>query len=529
MGDTKRTVAGWILEERLGVGGFGEVWKARRRHVDLVRALKLMPLSSERDFDGWRHEINRLEALSHPNIVQVYDADIVTEPGPYQDYAWIATELCEHSLKHELDSRPAGLLAPEEAVRLLDEMLAALAAAHADEAVHRDVKPANILLHRSGSWKICDFGTARLVGEGESHPRTTVVGTSPYMSAAAHRGRQDYAADLYALGVTVHEALCGKRLHERVKGMTDSEYVKLILETPPTVSPGLPPEWQTAIRALISADGKGARAAGKLRDWFKESRGAHGGPPSRNGQVGTSTVIDRPTRPTVRVPSQSAPSSSPPPQKAYVPAPPESHTPPPSPARPAQPAQRPVQSSPSYSYPPQPGWAYGSPGTQGWQPYPPSPSAGGVPASALGSLGIPGELWRRALAYVADGIIVALTVYLISRLVMAIMTLNAEQPVWTNSEVSVVALLVTILFIHVVQQGRWGVTFGKLMFGLRTVRRNGRPPGLGRALIRTVLLVIDAFPYVFPLLGVLATTSSPWHRRVGDKLSGTYVIRKPRR
>ena len=264
---TNRVVAGWILEERLGSGGFGEVWKARRRHGELFRALKIVPVSSEKTFASWRHEISRLEELSHPNIVRFYDADIVGDGGPYDDFAWIATELCERSLADELQRRPEPTLAPAEASQLVEAMLGALAAAHASGCVHRDIKPANILVHRSGTWKLCDFGTARLVPDGESHPRTAVVGTFPYMSPAAHRGHQDAAADLYALGVTLHEALCGRRLHVRTDDMTDPQYVMSIMETPPVISPDLDPRWQHLVAALIGADGPhtAAELLGRLR------------------------------------------------------------------------------------------------------------------------------------------------------------------------------------------------------------------------------------------------------------------------
>jgi serine/threonine-protein kinase len=271
MDATNRVVAGWILEERLGSGGFGEVWKARRRHVDLFRALKLMRVASEAAFASWRHEISRLEELSHPNIVRFYDADIVADPGPYDDFAWIATELCERSLADELQRRPRRVLTTAECTQLVDAMLGALTAAHGSGCVHRDLKPANILRHRVVGWKLCDFGTARLIPAGETHAHTAVVGTFPYMSPAAHRGRQDQAADLYALGVTVHEALCGRRLHPRSDGMTDSEYVKFILDAPPTISPQLDARWQTLVAALIGA--YGPRSAGELLEQFRRTGG----------------------------------------------------------------------------------------------------------------------------------------------------------------------------------------------------------------------------------------------------------------
>jgi len=287
---TNRVVAGWVLEERLGSGGFGEVWKARRRHVDVFRALKLTPVSDEAAFASWRHEISRLAELEHPNIVRFYDADIVAESGPYDDCAWIATELCERSLADELQMRDPHLLTPVESAQLVEEMLGALAAAHSNGGVHRDVKPANMLWHRSGVWKLCDFGTARLITPGESHPRTAVVGTFPYMSPAAHRGQQDQAADLYALGVTVHEALSGVRLHPRGLGMTNSEYVKFILDTPPTISPNLPPAWRSLVEALIDGRHTAAELLGQVRRSRASLAQATGDEPTREDTSPTTTV-----------------------------------------------------------------------------------------------------------------------------------------------------------------------------------------------------------------------------------------------
>lgn len=250
-GQRERTVAGWILDSRIGAGAFGEVWRARRPHANLPRALKLIRISDERSFETWRHEIDRLESLSHPNIVRFYDAGVISD-GPYRDSVWIATELCERSLAQELRRPTSDTLTDEHGAQLLDEMLAALASAHEDRSVHRDIKPANILLHANGSWKLCDFGTARLFPKDGQYLHTMVMGTIPYMSAAALAGRQDYAADLYALGVTVHEALCGDLLHPRRSGMTDPQYLKLILDTPPRISEALPERWQTVVRELIN-------------------------------------------------------------------------------------------------------------------------------------------------------------------------------------------------------------------------------------------------------------------------------------
>lgn len=251
------SVAGWILEQRLGRGGFGEVWRVHKQHVGHVRAMKLIPGTDAEVMASWRHEIDRLEALAHPNIVRFYDAGIVQERGRHQGDGWIVTELCQRSLKDELAQRQPGHLASHTVERLLEDMLAALVALRENGLVHRDIKPGNILLATdSVTWKLCDFGTARLVPLDGSSLSTAIIGTFPYMSAAAHRGRQDHAADLYALAVTIHEALCGKLLHDRPPGMTDSEYIKHILDSPPRVSPELSSRWEAIVSSLAGKVGQ---------------------------------------------------------------------------------------------------------------------------------------------------------------------------------------------------------------------------------------------------------------------------------
>ena len=300
-------VAGWVLEARLGSGAWGEVWKARRQHVDLHRALKLQRLVSDTAFTGWREEALRLESLSHPNIVRFYDADIVAD-GPYRGWAWIATELCDGSLADELAGWPTRRLSDAQCEQLVEQMLSALGAAHAGGCVHRDVKPANILRHASGAWKLADFGTARLVPTDDTHPLTGVVGTLPYMSPGACNGRQDHAADLYALGVTLHECLTGRRLHVR-SDRSDGQYLQLILHEPPAIDSTLPTRWRTVIEALIGTHG--TYDAATLATWFHTTRGAW--PPPR--QPATSTPSPpppiSPTSPTSTAPTVASGSPAP--------------------------------------------------------------------------------------------------------------------------------------------------------------------------------------------------------------------------
>ncbi|HEV7760449.1 MAG TPA: protein kinase [Acidimicrobiales bacterium] len=602
VGSGERIVAGWILERRLGAGGYGEVWQARRRHVDLVRALKLIPIVSEGAFESWRHEIGRLEALNHPNVVRFYDADIVSD-GLYRDYAWIATELCERSLADGLRAREHHVLPWSEGERLLDAMLAALAAAHAAGMVHRDLKPANIVRHRNGTWKLCDFGTARLVPSDATHPVTQVIGTSPYMSPAAHRGQQNQAADLYALGVTVHEALRGERLHPRPEGMTDSEYIKAVLDDPPTISPDLPRRWQTVVAALIGQHGR--FEAADLATWFTETRGesppststaagagagatsrtvaAHGpaGAPGTVGAVAAAAaaagMVGGATGPTVaaKLPQSSAPANrsaprpaaksgveaagpTPAPRAGAVRLPPPAVRPaPPSPPPAPAPSRAPARPSPPVAAPPR------HPAPAGGSPRPAPPAGPAVPAAQPWEAVPPyatAPMGRRIVATLLDGFIVLVvsSVFYFGAVVdkyepakvpdgvsvsdacdsldgafSSCVTFGNKVYVSASGAVSYAPFAVVAgLLMFVLLQGLTGVTFGKLFTGLRVVGPDGRSPGLLRALLRTVFLAVDAFPYMVPLLGWLIAVSNAPHRRLGDLVASTLVVRRsmlPRR
>jgi serine/threonine-protein kinase len=623
VGSGERVVAGWILERRLGSGGYGEVWQARRRHVDLVRALKLIPIVDDAAFESWRHEIGRLEALNHPNVVRFYDADLVSD-GAYRDYAWIATELCDRSLADTLRAGQRHVLTEPETEQMLEGMLAALAAAHMGGMVHRDLKPANILWHTSGTWKLCDFGTARLVPADATHPQTQIIGTSPYMSPAAHRGQQNRAADLYALGVTVHEALLGERLHRRPQGITDSEFIKLVLDTPPQVSSNLPPRWQTAVRALIGD--YGVFDAMQLLMWFGATRGER--PPARGMPVGAAAAAGaaaalapataatvarsapngngqqaRPALPPppgspggpiaksqpqppspspaqapggtsateIRLPGQGqgpgpggdaaqgkvigkdgksvsampAPPSSPARQvRIPAPAPPPPHPQTPRPSPPAQqpqaqPRPQPQQVAARPPAPPQQQSSGGHPG-QGQQHPPPSYGGWNPPRpDQIAPLG------RRLVAVLVDAFLVLAGVLILqydrvqvpanSTVDNACENLADQYPSCVTlgnavygSSIKTLFIspyfLVAMLVLFVLLQGYTGVTVGKLFTGLKVVGPDGKAPGPRRALIRTLFLAVDAFPYAVPLMGPLVAVCNKRRHRVGDAVAETTVI-----
>ncbi|HEX6497610.1 MAG TPA: protein kinase [Micromonosporaceae bacterium] len=196
------------LVERVGYGGMSVVWRARDEVLSRDVAVKLLnPRLS--DDDGSRTRI-RLEALaaarlSHPNITAVYDYGQATdERGRTVPYV-VMEFIHGRSLAARLTDGP---LPWRTAVRVVAEVAAALAAAHARGVVHRDVKPANVMLTGCGA-KVLDFGIAASIGQREDG--STVLGTPAYLAPERIAGRPaEPATDVYAVGLLLYKALTGR-------------------------------------------------------------------------------------------------------------------------------------------------------------------------------------------------------------------------------------------------------------------------------------------------------------------------------
>jgi eukaryotic-like serine/threonine-protein kinase len=194
------------LGSLLGVGGMARVYLATDRVLERQVAVKVLspPYAQDPVFvERFRREARSAARLSHPNIVAVFDSG--SDAG---DHYLVMEYVAGQSLA-ELLARQ-GRLAPRLAAELAVEVCAALAAAHAQGLVHRDVKPANVLVGDDGQVKVTDFGivkaaaTATLTGTG------TVLGTAAYLSPEqAQGGPVDARSDLYSLGCVLYELLCG--------------------------------------------------------------------------------------------------------------------------------------------------------------------------------------------------------------------------------------------------------------------------------------------------------------------------------
>ncbi len=195
------------LLELLGAGGAARVFRAHDRVLDRIVAVKLLRAEYGTDPDfvaRFQREARAVAALSHPNIVEVYDY------GAFADTYFIAMQYIEGTdLKAIL--RREGRLAPHRAVALVSGVLRGLGAAHEHGLIHRDVKPQNVLVRASdGLVKFTDFGVARAVGAAQRTADGTVFGTAHYMAPEQATGAAvGPPADLYAAAVVLYEALAG--------------------------------------------------------------------------------------------------------------------------------------------------------------------------------------------------------------------------------------------------------------------------------------------------------------------------------
>ncbi|HWF35876.1 MAG TPA: serine/threonine-protein kinase [Solirubrobacteraceae bacterium] len=194
------------LQRQLGAGAFGTVWMARDERLEREVAVKIV--ARERIVGGrFEREARAAARLAHPGIVTLYEA------GTDDDGAYLVSELVRGSTLGEL--LEAGRLSDREIIAIGIALCDALAHAHSENVVHRDVKPSNVLVPERPSnpasvAKLTDFGVARIVG-GDTLTRTgDVVGTAAYMAPEQAEGREvGTAADLYALALVLYEGLTG--------------------------------------------------------------------------------------------------------------------------------------------------------------------------------------------------------------------------------------------------------------------------------------------------------------------------------
>lgn len=247
-------IARYQLVALLGRGGAGEVWRAR--DIRLGRDVALKVLRGEGGADvlaAIEREARVVASLFHPNLVTVLELDTASSPP------FLAMELVEGRTLAALVAD--GPLPPARALDLAAQIADGLAAAHGAGLVHRDLKPGNVVVSRSGAVKILDFGLARRESPAVASPSDvtlpevpatapgTLVGTVAYMSPEQAAGRPaGPRADQFALGLLLYELLAGRRAFARPTGV---ECLAAILREAPEPLPELAPALDAPVRAVL--------------------------------------------------------------------------------------------------------------------------------------------------------------------------------------------------------------------------------------------------------------------------------------
>jgi WD40 repeat protein/tRNA A-37 threonylcarbamoyl transferase component Bud32 len=223
-------ISGYEILQELGHGGMGVVYKARQVKANRMVALKMILSGRHTSQEArlrFQIEVEAVARLAHANIVRLY------EVGEHDGLPFFSLEYCSSgSLKRKWAGQAQP---PRQTAALVEQLARAVAVAHAQGLVHRDLKPDNVLLDDEGSPKIADFGLARRLDEdGEQTGTGAVMGTPAYMApeqAQGHTREAGPGADIYSLGVLLYEALTG---HPPFHGATMLQTLEMVCTQEPT-------------------------------------------------------------------------------------------------------------------------------------------------------------------------------------------------------------------------------------------------------------------------------------------------------
>jgi len=242
-----------VLEE-LGSGGMGKVYRAKNITLERIVALKTLApqFSADQEFvQRFLKEARAAARLNHPNIVQIYDFGC--EEGAY----YLAMEYVEGQSLRALLRRYR--FREHDAVLLVRHVVAALAVAHAEGIVHRDIKPDNLMLTaRGSSVKLVDLGIAKRMGEEQTLTQTgQAVGTPEYISPEQIRGAKDIdaRADIYSLGATFFQLLTRHAPYKGTSGaLVMSMHLTQPLPDPRKYEPGLSEGVCRVVRKMMAKE-----------------------------------------------------------------------------------------------------------------------------------------------------------------------------------------------------------------------------------------------------------------------------------
>jgi len=274
-------IGNYEILAKLGAGGMGTVFKARHRRMKRVVALKVMSrelCQDEKAVQRFQREVETIARLSHPNVVVAYDAD-ESEVGHFLVMEFVdGRDLTALVLKN-------GPLPLQDAVNFICQAATGLEYAHSQGIIHRDVKPANMLLDNHGVVKVTDLGLARLHEGNAANPNSGltqaggIVGTVDYMSPeqAVDSSTIDSRSDIYSLGCTLYYLLVGSPPYQ---GASIMATLLKHRDAPTPFLSAMRPDVPAALEAVFSQDDREENVGsvpndGRSRGRLERNRSSH--------------------------------------------------------------------------------------------------------------------------------------------------------------------------------------------------------------------------------------------------------------
>ncbi len=235
------------LTDRIAIGGMGEVWKARDEILGRIVAIKILKEEYTGDpgfLQRFRAEARHTALLNHVGIANVFDY------GEEGGSAYLVMELVPGQPLSAIIERER-VLSPDRTMSIIAQTARALAAAHAQGLVHRDVKPGNLLILPDGRVKITDFGIARIADQVPLTATGQVMGTAQYLAPEQATGQQaSGSSDIYSLGVIGYECLAGRR------PFTGESQIAIALaqvnDNPPSLDESIPAKYRALIMSMLA-------------------------------------------------------------------------------------------------------------------------------------------------------------------------------------------------------------------------------------------------------------------------------------
>jgi len=251
-------IGSWVIGEKLGAGGMGEVYLARHAMLGTPAAVKALSPLMTQDADTrerFFREAKLQSGLVHPHIAQV--KDFLEAQGQF----FLVQEYLEGGSLADALRAARGALPPARVLAWARQALGALDYAHRCGVVHRDIKPSNIMLDRHGAAKVLDFGIAKVVG-GDAQRTSTgaVIGTPSYMSPEQIMSSRDvdHTTDQYAMGIVLFELLTGSRpFGGETEFAVMMSHVSGEPPAPRTVNPSIAPGIEAAILRALAKEPAG--------------------------------------------------------------------------------------------------------------------------------------------------------------------------------------------------------------------------------------------------------------------------------